>query len=296
MNIKSDLHLHTTFSDGEFTPLEIVRRAAALGIRQIAVTDHDTIDGVGEALAAGEEHGVSVVPGIEVTLSFARDYFVGSLHLLVYFPGELLSSREFTGELGSIVSRGRGTGLVRARVQKINEEFGPRGKDPVLSSPLTVESITSMAPNVSRRHFARVLTTEYGLTPRQITMLIGNSSPAYLPSGIDMELLRPLFSRYPMVPVLAHPAAGSFPGESHYREVLPPFSTVVLILPELLDLGLRGLEVHYPGHTAADTRSLESLAISLNLLVTGGSDCHDDSERPMGTAGLLKPVDFASLF
>ncbi len=153
-----------------------------------------------------------------------------------------------------------------------------------------------MAPNVSRRHFARVLTTEHGLTPGQVTMLIGNSSPAYLPSGIDMELLKPLFSRYPVVPVLAHPAAGSFPGESHYREVLPPFSTVVLILPELLALGLRGLEVHYPGHTAADTRSLESLAVSLNLLITGGSDCHDDSERPMGTAGLTKPVDFAPFF
>ncbi len=183
MDIKSDLHLHTTFSDGEFTPRETVRRAEALGIRQIAVTDHDTIAGVGEALAAGEEHGVSVVPGIEVTLRFVREYFVGSLHLLVYFSDELLSSREFTGELGSIVSRGRGTGLVRARVERINEEFGPGGREPLLSSPLTVESITSMAPNVSRRHFARVLTTEHGLTPGQVTMLIGNSSPAYLPRG-----------------------------------------------------------------------------------------------------------------
>lgn len=296
MKIKSDLHIHTTFSDGEFTPREAVRRAEALGFRQIAVTDHDTIAGVGEALAAGEEHGVSVVPGIEVTLRFTREYFVGSLHLLVYFPGKLLSSREFTRELGSMVSRGRGTGLVRARVGRINEEFGPGGKDPVLSSPLTVESITSMAPNVSRRHFAQVLKSEHLLTPQQVTMLIGNSSPAYLPSGIDMEQLKPLFRRYPVVPVLAHPAAGSFPGESHYREVLPPFSTVALILPELLALGLRGLEVHYPGHTDADTRSLESLAISLNLLVTGGSDCHDDSERPMGTAGLPEPVDFSPFF
>lgn len=67
-----------------------------------------------------------------------------------------------------------------------------------------------------------------------------------------MGLLHPFFQEYPVVRVLAHPAAGPFPGESHYREVLPPMSTVEQLLPEFLDpktLGIDGIETYYPGHT-----------------------------------------------
>ena len=294
--IKADLHLHTTCSDGDLSPREIVAMAASLGYSQVSVTDHDTIAGVSGAIAAGGEFGVSVVPGIEVTLRFLREYFVGSLHLLVYFPVSLLSSASFVSDLTGIVSKGRGPALVETRVSRINEEFGPAGKTPLLSVPLQVSSVTSLAANASRRHFARALTSVHGLTPSQVTSVIGNSSPAYVPSGVDLSLLVPLFRSYPVVPVLAHPAAGSFPGSSHYKEVLPDFSTVVRVLPEFLMAGLKGLEVHYPGHTASHEASLFSLAVSLGLLVTGGSDCHDRSSRPMGASGLTEPVDFSALF
>ena len=294
--IKADLHLHTTYSDGDLSPHEIVARAASLGYSQVSVTDHDTIAGVEEAIDAGDKLGVSVVPGVEITLRFVRDFFVGSLHLLVYFPASLLCSSSFVSELYAVVSQGRGLPLVEERVSRINSEFGPRGRNPLLSNPLEVSSIANLARNISRRHFARALSEVHGLSPSQVTSVIGNSSPAYVPSGVDLSLLVPLFRSYPVVPVLAHPAAGSYPGSSHYKEVLPPFSTVVRVLPELLEAGLMGLEVYYPGHTASHEASLYSLAVSLGLAITGGSDCHDGSSRPIGGSGLPASLDFAVLF
>lgn len=293
--IKADLHLHTTYSDGDLTPREVVSAAASLGYTQVAVTDHDTIAGVKEALAAGREFGVSVVPGTEVTVRFVREYFVGSLHLLVYFPESLLSS-SFVSDLNGVVSRGRGLSLVKTRVTRINEEFGPSGRTPLLSTPLTVSSVTALGSNITRRHFALVLSSLHGLSLRQVSSVIGNASPAYVPSGVDLSMLSPLFSAYPVVPVLAHPAAGSFPGEGHYKEVLPGFSTVARLLPEFLAAGLLGLEVYYPGHTSSHQDMLFSLAVSLGLLVTGGSDCHDTSTRPIGASGLCEPVDFSPFF
>ena len=101
-----------------------------------------------------------------------------------------------------------------------------------------------------------------------------------------MERLKPLLARFPTVRVLAHPAAGSFPGEGVYREVLPPWETVEKMLPEFLSLGLDGLEVIYPGHTKEYMDILKQIAKKHSLLVTGGSDFHDRVKRPMGTGGV----------
>lgn len=202
--IKADLHLHTTYSDGDFTPGEVVSKAASLGYSQISITDHDTIAGVEEAIASGRELGVSVVPGIEVTLRFVREYFVGSLHLLVYFPVSLLASSAFKADLTGVVSQGRGLSLVETRVERINEEFGPSGRTPLLVSPLEVSSVTSLASNVSRRHFAQALSSVHGLSSSQVTSLIGNASPAYVPSGVDLSCLYrclPLIPWFPFWPI-----------------------------------------------------------------------------------------------
>ncbi len=284
----ADLHIHTTCSDGEFTPSEIVHAAKNIGFNTIAVTDHDTVAGIEEALRAGRDAGIEVIPGIEITMRFRRDYFTGSLHVLVYFSVELFHDKTFMTELEGIVSGGRGPALVEERVRCINDEFGPAGRTPLLTRNLTVEEISAYADNISRRHFAKALSERHGLSKEEISLLIGNSSPAYVPSGIDMELLRDFFRKYPVIPVLAHPAAGSFPGEGHYKEVLPPLSTVERILPEFLNLGIRGLEVFYPGHTQEHVEYLLELARKHSLVVTGGSDCHDDTLRPLlqpGTAG-----------
>ena len=104
-----------------------------------------------------------------------------------------------------------------------------------------------------------------------------------------MNLLKPFFDKYPVVKVLAHPAAGSFPGEGHYKEVLPPIEVVEKFLPEFLDpniIGIDGLEVYYPGHTEELENILLGWVQKHDLLITGGSDCHDSENRPLGVKGV----------
>ncbi len=287
---QADLHNHTTASDGDLSPSELVQRYAELGVKALAVTDHDTIAGVAEALEAGKEHGVDVLPGVEVTLRFAEERFRGSLHLLLYFDAALLDDEAFLAQAAETFSKGRGDFLVRARLAELNRIFGPEGSDPRIPRELTAEDLYSQTDQVSRRHFAVAL-KGMGITDRdEISAIIGNSSPTYIPSGMTFEDLAPFVEAWPVVRVLAHPAAGSFPGESHYKEVLPPLEVVEELLPRFLELGLDGLEVEYPGHTAELRQRVRDLADAHALsLRTGGSDCHDEGPRPPGTAG----VDYA---
>ncbi|HNS39079.1 MAG TPA: PHP domain-containing protein, partial [Promineifilum sp.] len=279
-----------TASDGEYTPTELVDKAAELGLRAVGVTDHDTLNGLDEALAAGRAAGIRVVPGVEVSLRFKRPYFTGTLHYLLYIPYGLLDDAEFRRQAEAIFSQGRGGGLVRARVAAINAEFGPRGATPLLARELTAGEIEALADNVTRRHFALALTNNYGLDKGQVNALIGNDSRAYIPSGIEPSTLTPLLKAYPqLVRVFAHPAAGSYPGESLYNEVLPPIETVEILLPEFLDdalLGLDGLEVQYPGHIQEHRDLIAGWAEKHGLIQTGGSDCHDRVNRPLGVAGV----------
>ena len=123
----------------------------------MGVTDHDTLNGLDEALAAGEAAGIRVVTGVEVSLRFKRPYFTGTLHYLLYIPYDLLEDKRFRRDAEAILSQGRGGGLVRARVAAINAEFGPNGATPLLTRDLTAEEIEALADNVTRRHFALAL-------------------------------------------------------------------------------------------------------------------------------------------
>ncbi len=286
----ADLHNHTTASDGEYTPAELVRAAHALGLQAIGVTDHDTLQGLDEALATGARLGLCVLPGVEVSLRFRRAEFVGTLHYLLYIPLALLTDVEFRAQATAVFAQGRGAALVQARVAAINAKFGPQGKWPLLQRPLTADEVMAQGQNITRRHFAQVLRRHHGLEEAQINQLIANDSPAYVPSGIEPGLLTPLLRAYPqLVRVLAHPAAGSFPGKSLYNEVLPPLAVVERLMPEFLDervLGLDGLEVYYPGHTPEHKALMATWARRYGLLPTGGSDCHDRTKRPLGVAGV----------
>ena len=290
LSFVADLHNHTTASDGEYNPTELVTAGKALGLQAIGVTDHDTLNGLDEALAAGEALGIRVIPGVEVSLRFRRPYFTGTLHYLLYIPYDLLPDDEFRQMATEIFSQGRGGGLVRARVQAINAEFGPNGNQPLLKQDLTAEEIEALAVNVSRRHFAVALKENHGLDKEQVNMLIGNDSVAYVPSGIDPKQLTPLLKKYPqLVRIFAHPAAGSYPGKSLYNEVLPPIETVEILMPEFLNddlLGLDGLEVEYPGHAPEHRALMAGWAHKYGLITSGGSDCHDRVDRPLGVAGV----------
>jgi len=287
--IIADLHNHTTESDGEFTPKELVEKARSLGLKAIAVTDHDTLKGLKTAVQAGEELGVEVIPGVEISVCFKKPFFTGTLHLLGYFPSDRLYDTNWMTRMDQILARGRGEALVRARIREINQYFGPGGKTPLLSRPMEFDDIERLSRNATRRHFALALTESFGITDREtITGILGNESPAYLPSGTKLADVRGIVRDKGMFCALAHAAAGSFPGPGHYKEVLPPLDIVLRILPEFIEAGIRGLEVYYPGHTKAQQEDLKSLAEKHSLIITGGSDCHDGKDRPMGVEGLTE--------
>ncbi|MBI9088686.1 MAG: PHP domain-containing protein [Desulfobacterium sp.] len=283
----ADLHSHTTASDGEYSPLELVLAAKDAGISALGVTDHDTLNGLEQALEAGKRHNIQVVPGVEVSVRFKRPLFTGTLHLLCYFTENLLKDPGFRQSFSQALGQGRGPSLVMERVHEINRCFGPKGNTPLLEKDLTMEEIHRLSANASRRHFALALTHNHGIKdPDRVNHIIGNKSPAYLPSGIDLDTVKPFIQGFPMLAVLAHPAAGSFPGKGHYKEVLPPLEIVEQLLPEFLDSGVQGLEINYPGHIPDHRKVLTAWANKHGLVATGGSDCHDAMDRPMGVEGI----------
>lgn len=285
--IFADLHNHTTASDGDFSPEELVGLAKKKNIKALGVSDHDTLAGLDRAVAEGEKQGIDVIPGVEVSIRFKRSYFTGTLHLLCYFGKTLLADPDFCDRFNAILANGRGESLVRARIAEINKIFGPGKPNALLSREMEYDDIAKLSSNATRRHFALALDEIFGISDNAVrNQIIGNDSPAYLPSGIELESITPMVTAFPMVVSLAHPAAGSFSGEGHYKEVLPPVETVERILPEFLEVGINGLEVYYPGHTPAHIRLMETWAEKHGLVKTGGSDCHDAVDRPFGVQGL----------
>jgi 3',5'-nucleoside bisphosphate phosphatase len=284
---QADLHNHTTFSDGSLTPGQLVQKAHDLGLKVLGITDHDTIDGLKDAIHAGKRFSVDILPGVEITVRFIEPFFTGSLHLLAYFNENVLDNAHFVRETADMLARGRGTALTQTRIKAINAIFSPDGQEPLLPRMLKEEDLYAHGHRISRRHFALALNSLGIHDQKTINRIIGNSSPAYIPSGSSLATLRNYLLKWPLTLVLAHPAAGSFPSESIYREVLPPFETVDRLMKQFLDLGLAGLEIEYPGHTAAWRQQLREYLDAKKLRVaTGGSDCHDTIDRPLGVAGV----------
>ena len=294
--IIADLHNHSSFSDGEYLPEQLVLKASQLGLKAVGLTDHDTIDGLKEALYAGGKYQIEVIPGIEVSIRFKRSFFTGTLHVLLYFSPNLIDNIEFQNDIKTIIGKGRGVELTKTRVNSINKEFGPEGKNPYLPRKLLPEELLNLCSNASRRHFAIAFEKNFKIADKKaITMLIGNNSPSYIPSGIELSNLKTLIEKYQVVTVLAHPAAGSFPGESHYKEVHPPLAIVEKLIPDFINpqiFGLDGIEIYYPAHTKQLRNTLFNWAKRYNLIITGGSDCHDTLERPVGIEGVnIKELD-----
>jgi 3',5'-nucleoside bisphosphate phosphatase len=285
--IVADLHNHTSASDGDYAPEKLVKQAKELGLKGLGVTDHDTLKGLTKAIRAGDTRGIEVIPGVEVSIRFKRPYFTGTLHMLCYFSRDRLADDAFVHKFEYILAQGRGEGLVRDRIAQINRVFGPQGDSPLLKRDLVFQDIADYSPKATRRHFALALEEKLGLKDKEmINGVIGNASPAYLPSGIELGKAASIIKTLPVMAVLAHPAAGSFSGEGHYKEVLPPLDVVEKILPEFVATGIRGLEVYYPGHTPEHRQVLKSWAKKYKLLMTGGSDCHDAIDRPLGVSGM----------
>jgi 3',5'-nucleoside bisphosphate phosphatase len=253
-----DLHVHTMFSDGTFTPRHAVGLARERQLSTIAVTDHDTVNGLEEAASAGDEMGVEIVPGIE----FSALYQGEGVHVLCYFMDP--EDPELAAEL-----------------QRLRDDRYARGDRMVaklqeLGYPITFERVREIAEggNIVRPHVAQAL-VEAGVVPTIKEAfsdeLIGSGGKAYVEKhALDpIDAIR-LIHGAGGVCVLAHPGT--------FRETKPVPSTLI---DEMADAGLDGIEASHPEHTPEVEASYIANAERLVLIWTGSSDCHGDRYDPV---------------
>ncbi|MBI2165840.1 MAG: PHP domain-containing protein [Chloroflexi bacterium] len=257
MAARVDLHLHTTASDGRLHPSELVRLVVSRGLRIIAITDHDSTEGLAPALKEATAHPeLTVIPGVELS----TDIPGSEVHILGYFVA--YDSPRFQRALVGF----RQAREIRARgmVQKLTDQ----------GLPLEWERVKELAGDgaIGRPHIAQAMVEKgYIALPQDaFAKYIGRNGPAY----VEREKLTPeeavgFVLEHQGVPVLAHPA---------YVNVLQE------VLPKLKQAGLMGMEVYYGDHTPETVKALRAQAALLGLLALGGSDYH-----ALGTPGEIEP-------
>jgi predicted metal-dependent phosphoesterase TrpH len=255
---RADLHTHSLRSDGVLEPAALVRVAAERGVETIALSDHDTLAGVEEAIAAGERIGVRVIPAIELNTESRW----GDVHVLGYFLD--LSDRALEERLRWLRdNRGRRIELMVANLNR-------------LGHPISLDRVMEIAQGgaLGRPHVAQAL-AEAGHVrsyDEAFDTLISKDSPAYVERvGLTPSEAVRLVVAHGGTASLAHP--GTVNG---LRE----------LLPALVSDGLRGMEVYHPEHSAAWTAELRAMADAFELITTGGSDFHGRGEHggPLGCA------------
>ena len=238
------------------SPKDLVARAASLGIEVLAITDHDTTQGVPEARSEARRQGVVLVPGVEISAVSGRE----EIHLLGYFVDP-----DHAG-LQTLLSRAREARRTRAR--QMLERLGELGL-PVEWDRLV--EVSGGSGSIGRPHVATTLLEAGHVNSydEAFDLWIGRGGPAYverykvLPEDA-IELLKSSGG----LPVLAHPYIYSRDGERRLGLDLKHW------LPRLRDAGLEGIEVYYPNYPPEARRNLLELAVEHSLLITGGSDFH----------------------
>lgn len=269
-----DLHTHTTASDGQFAPGQLVQRACRLGLKVLGITDHDTVAGVAEAQAAGAACGVEVIPGVEIN----TDVPGAEVHVLGYFVDPA------HGELNEQLARIREGRIGRAK--KMAEVLTEMG------APIRFERILEIAGegSVGRPHVAQALLEAGHISSysEAFAKYIGRDSPAY----VERMKFSPaeacaLIRRAGGLPVFAHPVHFDRWGKIKTR-----FDESGL-LPDMLDAGLVGLEVYYTGYDAVTIEQLLSTARRYGLLATGGTDFHGVRPNEPDLGGVYVPMKVA---
>ena len=248
---KIDLHLHSTASDGRYSPEEVVHKAARAGLVTICLADHDSIEGIPAALAAAKAYpGLTVIPGIEVSTELAG----GEAHILSYYVDHT------NQELQTALRRFRESRLGRARgmVAKLGE----------LGVDITWERVQEIAGDgsVGRPHIALAMLEKGYIEafPEAFTRYIGNSGPAY----VEREKMTPAAAVELIV------RTGGLPGLAHPYTVPDPKQLVA----ELKLVGLAAIEVYYKDYTNQQVGELREIAAHHRLVATGGTDYHGNDE------------------
>jgi predicted metal-dependent phosphoesterase TrpH len=246
----ADLHVHTTFSDGDETPEEVVNKAKEAGLKTIAITDHDVVDGIKPAEIQGEKVGVNVIPGVEFTTELPN----AEIHILGY---HIDSNNKSLKDFLLKVQESR-----RKRIHKITDKLQKLGVD------VSAEKVFEFAGGASagRPHVARAL-MDMGVVKsirEAFSKYLEWKGPAYVSHyKLSPEGAIKLILDVGGVPVFAHPAT----------------SGCDEIIPDLLAAGLKGIEVYYPGMAPNAIEYYLNLAEKLDLVVTGGTDYHGSGKK-----------------
>lgn len=272
-----DLHVHSTASDGTLTPSEIAIHAKEIGLKAIALTDHDTINGVDECIKKGEEIGLKVIPGIEC----ATELNGKSLHILGY--GIDINSESFKNKLSSVTNERKERNI--KMLNKLAE----------LNITLTMEDLEEGTPKgttITRSHFATAMLRKGYISTRNeaFTKYIGDGGPAYVPrENFTIEDCINMIHSAGGVAVLAHPILYGYSR-----------SETTDLIRILAKAGLDGVESLYTTHTPQDTNHLLQVCETLKLFPTGGSDFHGDNKPGtklgFGHGGLKVPHDILNNF
>lgn len=258
-----DLHTHSLCSDGALSPTDLVRRAAERGVRIQALSDHDTLAGIAEAVRVGEGLGVRVIAATE--LNTESEW--GDVHVLGYFVDPADAAFE-------------------ERMRWLRENRGRRIELMVenlvrLGYPISIERVREIAQggSLGRPHLAQAL-FEAGHVPSYdaaFDTLISKDAPAYVSRvGLTPHEAVELVRAHRGVPSLAHP--GTVLGLEE-------------LLPQLVALGLAGMECYYGSHTPAWTAHLLALARRHDLIPTGGSDFHGRGDHGADLGGVFVPPE-----
>lgn len=269
-----DLHTHTTKSDGSLHPDELVRYAKRNKLTAVAITDHDTVNGVEEALYEGARIGMEVVAGVEISVDYKTE-----MHILGYFTKHDYVDLEYTLE---DLRRYRSERNPRI-VKKLNE----------IGMCVTMEEVREKAGEkmVGRPHIAKVL-VEKGYVND-----ISDAFEKYLKRGKPAY-----FKKEKLLPedgIKAIIKAGGIPVLAHPVHLQLKYELLNKLLGELKEYGLRGLEAYYTDNTSEDDKMLLKLASENNLLVTGGSDYHgnlkDSIDIGSGYGNLRVPYELLDI-
>ena len=258
-----DLHTHSIRSDGALSPAELVRRAAARGVTTQALSDHDTLAGVAEAVAEGQRLGVRVIPATE--LNTESEW--GDAHILAYFvdPNDAV----FEARMKEL--RDNRANRIQSMVENLNR----------LGFTVSLERVHEIAQggSLGRPHLAQALLEAGHVASYDSAFdtLISKDSPAYVTRvGLaPLEAVK-LARAHGGVPVLAHPGT-----------VL----RLEELVPQLVDAGLGGIECYYGSHTPTQTASCLRLAARCDLVPTGGSDFHGRGDHGADLGSVFVPPE-----
>lgn len=255
MSPKVDLHIHTTFSDGIYTPLEIIDKAYKAGLSIISITDHDSVEGIKDAIIYGKEKGIEVIPGLELS----TDIEDKEVHLLAYF---IDYENE---ELNKYLKFFREERFYRAKriVQKLRN----------LGLNIKIDDVVDRAKNsaIGRPHIAYTL-VDLGIVENYLEAFekyIGDYGPAYERKiHISPQSALKLISDAGGLSFIAHPG--------YMKES---------ILLNIIKAGIDGIEVIHPSHDENQINFYRGIVNQYCLLEVGGSDFHGGKKNDEGNLG-----------